>query len=123
MSVQFKSNEAAVLKQFNSNKAALLTAWGINYTTRAVDEMDKGIYHAPKSESGYDRTGRLRAGQEYQVNLEKWEVLVGNTVLYAIFVELGTRYMMGYPFMRNAINAFAAEAEKLAREIMGKGFD
>jgi len=67
MSVKFTSNKAAVLKKYNAALAAALETVGLLFTQMSIDEMDRLIYHAPPSASGYTRTGRLRSGQGHTV--------------------------------------------------------
>ena len=54
-----KNNKAAVMKQFDANVARTLEALGMEFTGNAATEMDIGIYNAPISDSGYQRTELL----------------------------------------------------------------
>jgi HK97 gp10 family phage protein len=59
----------------------------------------------------------------YQVDIPKKEVIVGNTVSYAPFVTMGTRYMEARPFMQNAINNYQKDYEEVAKKYLGEGFE
>jgi len=73
--------------------------------------MDRLIYNAPLPKSAennphYRRTGRLRAGQTFDVNVFDGEVVVGNVENYAVHVHFAgvTRNWGGLPWMLNVIN-------------------
>jgi len=110
------------------NIAACLDALGFEYTANAMEEMDKLIYHAPLPKSAgpsYVRTGRLRASQIHQTNPQNKEVVVGNTVNYAVHVEMPglTRNWSGRPFMKNALNLYQKDYQDLAEAVLGRGFE
>jgi len=120
--MSFKSNKRVVLNQYDRNKAKTLQALSLQYTSNAMKEMDTSIYHAPVSESGYKRTGLLRASQTHQLDTGADEVVVGNSAHYASYVEMGTRHMPAKNFMQNALNNYGQEYEDIANEFMGEGF-
>jgi len=121
--VKFTSNKAAVMRQYNLNLEKTLHALGMLQNHLAMQEMDLLIYHAPVSASGYARTGRLRASMGYEVDMRLKHVRVGNTAIYAIFVTMGTRFMMKLPFIQNSINKYQADFRQLVITQMGEGFN
>jgi len=128
MSVKFKSNRAAVDKQFAQNKAATLESLGMKFTELSVEEMDRLIYHAPLPPSAgpkYKRTGLLRSGQLHKVDRQNNEVVVGNKVEYAPHVHFEgiTRQWSGRPWMTNVINTKQAELQEVVETMLGHGFD
>jgi len=120
--MDFKSNKRAVLSQHNQNISKTLQAVGLQYTSNTMKEMDATIYHQPTSDSGYKRTGLLRASQTHQMDTPNREVVVGNSAHYAPFVELGTRHIEARNFMQNAANDYQQEYGDIAKEFMGEGF-
>ena len=123
MAVQFKSNKAAVMSQWKKNKAACLTALGLEGETNTRTEMDIGVYNAPVSPSGYQRTGAARASVGSEPNFAEDYVDYGVGVHYWLFMELGTIHMSGYPAVRNSLNNYPQSYENVARATLGKGFN
>jgi len=120
MSTEFVSNKAAVQAQFNSNMTKCLTAIGLKQNEIVVDEMDSLIYNQPPAKSGYVRKGRLRGGSGYRVGSD--EVIVGNSVNYAIYVNCGTRYVPARPFMENSIFKHTETYKQICQDTLGSGF-
>jgi hypothetical protein len=58
-------------------------------------------------------TGRLRASIRFMVQEEDGEIVgyVGSDVNYAIYVELGTRYMNSEPYLRPGVDAAIGMAD------------
>ena len=115
--VTFKSNVPAVMNKYAKACAAALEALGMLFTSLSVEEMDKLIYHAPLPSgagANYVRTGRLRSGQGYQVDLGDNCVIVFNNVEYAIHVHFEgvTRNWGGRPWMTNTINGRQRELQE-----------
>jgi len=106
----FKSNMPAVMERYTRALAAALEALGLLFTQLSMDEMDRLIYHAPLPPSagpGYVRTGRLRSGQGYKVDIGDNCVIVFNSVEYAVHVHFEgiTRSWSGRPWMTTTINS------------------
>jgi len=113
----FKSNKDFVMQRYYRALAAALEALGLLFTQLSVDEMDRLIYHAPLPPSagpGYVRTGRLRSGQGYKVDLGNNCVIVFNSVEYAVHVHFEgiTRNWGGRPWMTNTINGRQKELQE-----------
>jgi len=125
----FVSNRDNVERQLARNKAAALEALGLEFTSHAVEEMDRLIYNAPLPKSAannprYERTGRLRSGQVYQVSVMDDEVVVGNNIDYAIHVHFEgiTRNWGGLPWMTNTINNKQTELKAVVETVIVQGF-
>jgi len=115
--VIFKSNKAAVMKKYTRALAAALDALGLRFTQLSVEEMDALIYHAPLPPSAgpkYKRTGHLRSGQDYKLDLGDNCVIVFNSVEYAVHVHFEgiTRNWGGRPWMTNTINGRQKELQE-----------
>ena len=113
----FKSNMPAVMERYTRALAAALEALGLLFTQLSMDEMDRLIYHAPlppSAGSGYVRTGRLRSGQGYKVDLGDNCVIVFNSVEYAVHVHFSgiTRNWQGAPWMTNTLNGRQRELQE-----------
>ncbi|MCL1924031.1 MAG: hypothetical protein FWF50_00440 [Defluviitaleaceae bacterium] len=141
MDVKFTSNKKAVLQQFDRNVGKTLTAIGMKQQELAALEItDMGIVD----------TGLLRASNGYQVNLANQEVMVGNSVSYAPFIEFGTGVhaelgqgrqtpwtyfdelnqqfvttsgMEARPFLRNSILKYEEDYKEIVNAFMGEGFE
>jgi len=125
MAFEFKSNRTAIERQMQKNIGAALEVLGMTYTGQAMDEMDKLIYHAPDSPSGNIRTGRLRSGQTYQIDMQNKVTIVGNTVEYAPHVHYPgiRRNWNGRPWMTNAINNGQDDLRAAVARVIGQGFE
>jgi len=112
--VIFKSNKTAVMSEMDRMKNLALEAIGMEFTHNAVNNI---------TQRGHVDTGRMRASQTHQVNLQDSEVIVGNTAEYAVHVELPgiTRNWAGGNFMRDAMNNHQGDYERIAKTIM-EGF-
>jgi HK97 gp10 family phage protein len=60
------------------------------------------------------RTGHLR--QSIYAEVREWVVRIGAEATYALFVELGTRYMQARPYLYPAIQAHLPELESIIRD-------
>jgi len=60
------------------------------------------------------RTGRLR--DSIYTKLEDWILKVGAGAPYAVFVELGTRYMRGFYFITEAVQLHLPRLHAIIRE-------
>jgi HK97 gp10 family phage protein len=60
------------------------------------------------------RTGHLR--QSIYAEVREWVVRIGAEATYALFVELGTRYMQARPYIYPAIQAHLPELESIIRD-------
>jgi HK97 gp10 family phage protein len=60
------------------------------------------------------RTGHLR--QSIYAEVREWVVRIGAEATYALFVELGTRYMQAIPYLYPAIQAHLPELESIIRD-------
>lgn len=60
------------------------------------------------------RTGHLR--QSIYAEVRGWVVRIGAEATYALFVELGTRYMQARPYLYPAIQAYLPRLEEIIRE-------
>jgi HK97 gp10 family phage protein len=60
------------------------------------------------------RTGHLR--QSIYAEVREWVVQIGAEATYALFVELGTRYMQARPYLYPAIQAYLPELESIIQE-------
>ena len=92
MSVEFNSNRAEIQRKFNDNKRKTLTMIG---------EKQKEIAALEITDLGAVDTGLMRTSNGYRVGEN--EVIVGNTVSYAIYVNGGTRRMPARPFLENSV--------------------
>jgi len=115
MNTNFTSNKTAVLSEMERAKAACLEALGMEFTHHAVTNIH---------DRGHVVTGDMSRGQTYQVDLQNSQVIVGNSMPYAVHVELPglTRNWAGGNFMRDAANDHTADYERVARSILGDGF-
>jgi HK97 gp10 family phage protein len=111
MSVDFKSNSAAVRAQIGANIAKCLTAIGLKQNELVVEEIT--------NMEAVD-TGRMRASNTYRLGDK--EVIVGNTANYAVFVNCGTRFVGKRPFMENSVLNHKSKYEQIMKEILGQGF-
>ena len=117
-SFKFTNHKPQVMRQWNLTVERILHVLGMLQNHFAQQEMDILIYNAPVSESGYKRTGRLGAGMNYEVDLDTKSVQVGNNVIYAIFVTMGTRFMVQLPFMQNSINNYQVDYRNIVVQIL-----
>jgi HK97 gp10 family phage protein len=92
-----------------------------------LEGMDDACKFAKAAAWGYapDRTGKLRGGIDYTIEVERADVVgkVGvvagkDAPYYGYFVELGTKKMAAKPFLRPAVFDNAAE---IVRRIIGGG--
>jgi HK97 gp10 family phage protein len=60
------------------------------------------------------RTGYLRS--TIYAEVKEWVVNVGAEAAYALFVELGTRYMQGQPYLWPAIQEYLPQLETMVKE-------
>lgn len=68
-------------------------------------------------------TSRLQKSMGYQVDFANKQVIVGSEgVLYAAFVELGTRYMVAKPYLKPSILNYVREYEAEVRKALGSGW-
>jgi len=115
MSAKFKSNKNAVLSQYNQNAAKALAMIGMAQNEIASMEV---------SALGAIDSGNLHDSMGYFVDdKDDKSVVVGNTVDYAHFVELGTRNMGARPFLRNSINNHKGTYRSIVQDTLGEGFD
>ena len=60
------------------------------------------------------RTGYLRSS--IYAKIEEWVAEIGAEATYALFVELGTRYMQARPYLYPAIQEYLPQLEKIICE-------
>lgn len=60
------------------------------------------------------RTGYLRSS--IYAKVQDWVVQLGAEATYALFVELGTRYMMAQPYLWPAIQEYLPQLEQLVKD-------
>ena len=115
MDTNFISNKRAVLSEMQRAKAACLEALGMEFTHHAVTNIHS---------RGHVVTGDMSRAQTYQVDLQDGEVMVGNSMPYAVHVELPgiTRNWAGGHFMRDALNDNQQSYEKVIEAILGESF-
>ena len=71
----------------------------------AADVKAEAMRNAPV------RTGYLRS--TIYARVKDWVVELGADATYALFIELGSRYMQAHPFLYPAIQAYLPELESL----------
>ena len=108
---EFKSNKAAVLAKYNANKKRTLTMIALKWHEIVGLEI---------TNLGVVDTGLLRTSSRYRINED--DVIVGNTVNYAIYNELGTRKMKARPFLRNSVMNHKGTYKQIAQDNLGSGF-
>jgi len=109
----FHSNKTAVLSEMERAKAACLEALGMEFTHHAV----KNIH-----DRGHVVTGDMSRAQTHQVDLQNSQVIVGNSMPYAVFVEMGTVRQDASNFMRDAFNDHQGDYDRIVKSILGDGF-
>ena len=60
------------------------------------------------------RTGYLRSS--IYAKVQDWVVQLGAEATYALFVELGTRYMMAQPYLWPAIQEYLPQLEQIVKD-------
>jgi HK97 gp10 family phage protein len=83
------------------NVHSLLASW-------AADVKEEAMRKAPV------RTGYLRSS--IYAKVQDWVVQLGAEATYALFVELGTRYMMAQPYLWPAIQEHLPQLEQLVKD-------
>lgn len=106
MSFSFRSYKKEVLSHTQEN---------INRALEIIGGMAEGY---AKQACPVD-TGNLRNSIAHEQESEDTEV-VGTTVFYAPFVELGTRNMKAKPYLRPAIEGHTAEYKAVAERELAK---
>ena len=60
------------------------------------------------------RTGYLRSS--IYAKVQDWVVQLGAEATYALFVELGTRYMMAQPYLWPAVQEYLPQLEQIVKD-------
>lgn len=97
---------AMVWRSFRAAAERLATDELRNAVERAAvrgETLSKTAAHPPV------RTGRLRADIQHAVDPVRPEAWFGNTVHYAIYVNLGTRKMRANPYLLRGLTLLQAE--------------
>ncbi len=87
------------MMQFDGEQKKALIKASILVKKAAIDNLNKQIYSTPETPS-YKRTGALRASIHRRTF--KTDAIVGTTLDYAPYVELGTRKTPSRPFLKPA---------------------
>lgn len=76
------------------------------------------IYTSGKNRRGYKLTGRLRRSvtHAFKKRMDSLIGMVGSNVEYAPYIEFGTKYFVGKPYLRPALEKNKREAEEYYRK-------
>lgn len=99
MSIKFKDNSQEILSKFGKAKDNALTAIGMTAEGYAKDETPVD-------------TGRLRNSMANAVDGDS--VYIGSNVVYAPYVELGTRSNVAHHMLQKAATNHSDEYKRLA---------
>ena len=111
--VRFIDNSERVKKEFNRLIGKALTAIGIEWQRIATLEINAMPNFGTGAGRGAVDTGLMRASNEYIVNVDAAEVIVGNTVNYALYVTYGTWKMPQRPWFQNSVLNYKKEFENI----------
>ena len=105
----FKDNSAAVKAEFERRIHKALEHIGLIWLKNVTNKVPVD-------------TGRLRSSMKYEIDIPNKRVILGTDVLYAVFVELGTRNQRAQPYLSPSILNHIADYEKAVRETLGSGW-
>lgn len=116
ISVDIQDNTAQVLADFKNKKEKCLEMLGLQGERNAVIEINKVVYHAPESKSGYVRTGTLRNSLSHTSHGDA--AYIGTNVEYAPYVEMGTIKMKARPYLKPAVMNHVDEYKQIVQSVM-----
>mgnify|MGYP001316426619 CR=1 FL=1 len=108
MVVRITNNITIAINQLNGNVFRSLSAVGEFAKAEAQDRTPVD-------------TGYLKSQNDYDVNLEKSKVAIGNTAEYAPPVELGTSKMEAQPFLVPAVSDNIETIKSLVARYLQEG--
>lgn len=103
MAVDLVFNEPALALLLRSPTGGV----GRDLLRRAVNVESRAKQNASGRPGPNVDTGRLRSSITYEIGEDEKGLFarIGTNVEYGIYLELGTRYMQPYPFLRPALSA------------------
>jgi len=97
MTFESKDNSEAILAKLKGNEVKALTAIGQTAVELTVDTMMK------KNGRPIYLTGDIMRSISFNVEPGRSAIKIGSNLDYAVWVHNGTRYMVGRPFLKDAI--------------------
>ena len=119
LAMALTSNVGPILAKVKNKIPGILEAVGLTAEAYAVLEISTPKEHANGETRPNVDTGRLRGSISHEVKTSENTVYVGTNVEYGVYVEMGTRKMRAYPYLRPAIEKHIDEYNKIIRKGLG----
>lgn len=119
ITVEFQDNSPIVLEALKHATRRGLEACGAVAESYAKQELSKAKVHADGSVRPNVVTGRLRNSISHTLGSNvgsETKVYIGTNVSYAPFLELGTRKMDPYPFLKPAATEHTDEYRNILKD-------
>lgn len=119
ITVEFQDNSPIVLEALKHATQRGLEACGAVAENYAKQELSKSKVHADGTSRPNVITGRLRNSISHTLGSNvgsETAVYIGTNVSYAPFLELGTRKMQAYPFLKPAATEHTDEYRNILKE-------